>query len=137
MEEIFIFFKKIGGVVLSFFQGTGCEIVKFLRTKLKKNKKMDAISALKTDTIQKKDEREEPNLFQKQLNEDIESIRFSIGCYLEQRQRETFCRYFGKYKSKLNEKDVSALEEAFNKGGQRIGELLSTLMGMLESLIES
>lgn len=38
---------------MSFFQGTGCEIVKFLRTKLKKNKKMDAISALKTDTIQK------------------------------------------------------------------------------------
>lgn len=71
-----------------------------------------------------------------QLQQDIQIIKNSILRDYSYAQKETFVRFFNKYKDKFKTEDITTLQVESSKISPDYGILLSALLGLIESIQE-
>lgn len=71
-----------------------------------------------------------------QLQKDIQVITKSIKCDLSFKQKNVYLRFFNKYKKYFSKDDIDSLNKKSSEFSPEYDNLLSELLGLIESLQE-
>ena len=68
------------------------------------------------------------------IQKDIQTIQYSIDRHFSYQQKNTYLRFFNKYKESFSKDDIDSLNKESSEFSPKYDNLLSKLQGLIESL---